>query len=104
MLFSIDVVWMYSNIDTKHSIKIIKEFSMHYSIEITEMQIPVDFVVACLKVIMKRNIFQFADTFWRQKNGAVMRPSCVVNYAFLYIGLLEILELLKDFKPWMPFY
>ena len=68
------------------------------------MQIPVDFVVACLKVIMKKNIFQFGNTFWKQKNGTTMETNCAVNYAFLYVGLLEILELLKDFESWMPFY
>ena len=104
ILFSINAVGMYSNIVTKHSIEIIRKFILRYAIEITEMQIPVDFVVTCLKVIMKRNIFQFGDTFWKQKNGAAMGTSCAVNYAFLYIGLLEMLELLKDFELWMPFY
>ena len=33
-----------------------------------------------------------------------MGTSCAVNYAFLYMGLLEMLELLRDFKLWMPFY
>ena len=65
MFFSIDAVGMYSNIDTEHGIKIIREFILRYAIEITELNIPVDFVVACLEVIMKRNIFQFGDTFWR---------------------------------------
>ena len=82
ILFSIDAVGMYSNIDTKHSIEIFRKFILCYVIEITKMQIPVDFVVACLKVIMKRNIFQFGDTFWKQKNGAVMGTSCVVNNGF----------------------
>ena len=104
MLFSIDAVGMYSNIDTEHGIEVIRKFILQYAIEISEMQIPVDFVIACLKVIMKRNIFQFGDTFWKQKNGAAMGTSCAVNYAFLYIGLLEMLEILKEFKPWMPFY
>ena len=104
MLFSIDAVGMYSNIDTEHGIEVIRKFILQYAIEISEMQIPVDFVIACLKVIMKKNIFQFGDTFWKQKNGAAMGTSCAVNYAFLYIGLLEMLEILKEFKPWMPFY
>ena len=104
MLFSIDAVGMYSNIYTEHGIEIIRKFILRYASEITEMHIPVDFVVACLKVIMKRNIFQFGDTFWKQKNGAAMGTSCAVNYTFLYIGLLEMLKLFKDFEPWMPFY
>ena len=53
---------------------------------------------------MKRNIFQFGDTFWKQKIGAAMGTSCAVNYAFLYIGLLKMLELIKEFELWMPLY
>ena len=91
MLFSIDAVEMYSNIDTKHGIEIIRNYTLRYAIEITEMQIPVDFVVACLKVIMRRNIFKFGDTFWTQKNDTAMETNCAVDYVFLYIVLLEML-------------
>ena len=30
--------------------------------------------------------------------------NCAVNYAFLYIGLLEMVGLIKEFEPWMSFY
>ena len=53
---------------------------------------------------MTRNIFQFGNSYWKQRNGTAMGTSCAVNYAFLYVGLLEIQELLTDFKDWMPFY
>ena len=33
-----------------------------------------------------------------------MGTSCAVNYAFLYIGLLEMNKLLTDFQLWLPFY
>lgn len=53
---------------------------------------------------MTRNIFQFGDTYWKQVNGTVMGTSCAVNYAFLYMGLLKMLELIHDFELWLPFY
>lgn len=53
---------------------------------------------------MTQNIFKFGDTYWVQKNGTAMGTSCVVNYLFLYIGLLKKRELLEDFELRMPFY
>ena len=53
---------------------------------------------------MRHNIFQFGNTFWIQKNSVAMGISYAVNYAFLYMGILEILELLQDFAMWMPFF
>ena len=37
MLFSIDAVGMYSNINIKHGIEIIKRFILRYAIEITKV-------------------------------------------------------------------
>ena len=48
---------------------------------------------------MTRNTFQFGDTFWKQIDRTAMRTSCAVNYAFLYMDLLEIIKLMNDFAP-----
>ena len=53
---------------------------------------------------MERNIFKFGDTFWKQINGTAMDTSCAVNYAFLYLALLEMVVLMQEFKTWMLFY
>jgi hypothetical protein len=57
---------------------------------------PVDLllVLKALEEIITRNIFQFGDTFWRQKQGCTMGTSSAVNYAYLYVGLLEV--------QWLP--
>ena len=34
----------------------------------------------------------------------VMGTYCAVNYAFLYVGLLEMVDLLKNFQLWLLFY
>jgi hypothetical protein len=51
---------------------------------------PIEFLLAALAKIMWNNIFQFDDTFWKQKRGCVMGTSSAVNYACLYVGLLEV--------------
>ena len=63
-----------------------------------------DFIINSLTTIMMSNIFEFGDTYWIQQNGTAMGTSCAVNYAFLYIGLLEMNKLLTDFQLWLPFY
>jgi hypothetical protein len=55
-------------------------------------------VLAALQEIMKNNIFQFGDTFWRQTSGTAMGTSTAVNYAVLYVALLKIKTLLKKYK------
>lgn len=53
---------------------------------------------------MEDNIIKFRNTFWCQLIDAAMGTLCAVNYAFLYVGLLEMRELLKDFEMWLLFY
>lgn len=103
-LFSVDAVGMYANIDTDHGIEVVEQFITKYGNKIKDFRIPLEFIKSCLTLIMKRNIFRFGDTFWKQQNGAAMGTSCAVNYAFLYMGLLEMLTLIKDFEQWMIFY
>ena len=65
---------------------------------------PVGFIVAALDEIMSNNIFQFGDTHWRQKQGCAMGTSTAVNYAYLYIGILEIQTLLKKYGAQLLFF
>jgi hypothetical protein len=96
-LFSADAVSMYSNINTDHGIKCIVEFLDLYKVLLPE-NFPKKMVVAALQEIMKNNIFQFGDTFWRQTSGTAMGTSTAVNYAVLYVALLEIKTLLTKYK------
>ena len=103
-LFSIDAVGMYTNIGTDHAINVIAEFMERYSSKLKDLNLPKKFIITCLEIIMTRNIFQFGDTFWKQIDGTAMGTSCAVNYAFLYVGLLEMVDLLKNFQLWLLFY
>jgi hypothetical protein len=59
---------------------------------------PKQFLIASLTEIMKNNIFQFGDTFWCQIRGTAMGTSRAVNYAVLYVALLETHILLKKYQ------
>jgi hypothetical protein len=65
---------------------------------------PVEFILASLEEIMTNNIFQFGDTFWRQRRGCAMGTSSAVNYACLYVGLLKVRRLLPRYKQQLLFF
>jgi hypothetical protein len=65
-LVSVDAVGMYSNIDTEHGIDVMPRWLTQYPAELTP-SMPIQF--AAIEEIMKNNIFQFGDTFWKQKRG-----------------------------------
>ena len=102
-LFSVDAIAMYSSIETEHGIEVVTEWLQRYRADLPKCM-PVDFIIAALSEIMKNNIFQFGNTFWRQKDGTAMGTSAAVNYAYLYVGLLEILRLLEKYEASLAFF
>jgi len=71
LLFTVDAVAMYTNIDTKEALdRLCSKVQPH--------------VLYALELIMKRNIFQFSDTWWLQKQGTAMgTPRLYVGYTVL---------------------
>jgi hypothetical protein len=102
-LFSVDAIGMYSNIDTDHGIDVLTQWLRDYRDNLPKCM-PVDFVIEALTEIMRSNIFQFGDTYWKQTRGCAMGTSAAVNYAYLYVGLLEVQRLLPRFKTCLPFF
>jgi hypothetical protein len=102
-LFSVDAVGMYSNIDTDHGVEVLTRWLTQWRAELPD-SMPVDFILASLEEIMTNNIFQFGDTYWRQRRGCAMGTSSAVNYACLYVGLLEVRRLLPRYNDHLLFY
>jgi hypothetical protein len=102
-LFSVDAIGMYSNIDTNHGIDVLTRWLRDYRDDLPKCM-PVDFIIEALTKIMRSNIFQFGDTYWKQTQGCTMGTSAAVNYAYLYAGLLEVQRLLPRFKTCLPFF
>ena len=95
-LFSVDAVGMYSNIDTDHGVDVMTRWLTQHN-ETLPASMPIDFILASLEEIMRNNIFQFGNTYWRQIRGCAMGTSSAVNYACLYVGLLEVRRLLPRY-------
>ena len=102
-LFSVDAVSMYSNIDTAHGLQVIAKWFRLYKADLPQ-NFPSAMLNAALELVMSDNILQFGDTFWRQLCGTAMGTSTAVNYANLYVGLLEVTRLLRKFKNQLLFY
>jgi hypothetical protein len=102
-LFSVDAVGMYSNIDTDHGVDVMTRWLTQHNAELPP-SMPIDFLLSSLSEIMRNNIFQFGDTIWRQKRGCAMGTSSAVNYACLYVGLLEVRRLLPRYKNNLLFF
>ena len=75
-LFMFDAVSMYTNIDTDHALTTIAAFLRTHDLA---LGMPTEALIAGLDLIMRWNVFQFGDTFWRQKSGTAMGtpPACM---------------------------
>jgi hypothetical protein len=102
-LFSVDAVGMYANIDTNHGVEVLTTWLREHGDQLPRAT-PVDFLIDALSEIMKNNILQFGDTVWRQTKGCAMGTSAAVNYAYLYVGLLEIQRLLPQYQTSLLFF
>ena len=91
------------NIDTNHGMKVTDKFVTKFKDEI-QAEVPIVFLQESLHIIMSQNTFQFEDTFWLQLIWYTMGTLAVVNYSYLYVGLLEMTSLLVNFKEYLLFF
>ena len=63
-----DAKAMYTHIDPDHAIEVMKAWFREYSGEIPVL-FPRTLFIEVLRIVLKRNIFQSGDTFWRQIVG-----------------------------------
>ena len=76
---------MYTNIDTTHGLKILKDF-------LTELQnegrlpdeFDIDVLVEAATLTMRWNLFEFGDSYFLQLLGTVMGPPVAVMWAAVY--------------------
>jgi hypothetical protein len=98
--FTADAVSMYTNIDTDHALTKISNLLRRLPPMATQHEITA--VNEALALIMKKNVFQFGNTYWLQLNGTAMgvSPSCA--YATLYFAAHE--ETFRTKYPELKFY
>jgi hypothetical protein len=102
-IFTGDAVGMYTNISTKHALKVIERFlrtspiCAHLTVYFRQA------IMHAMLIIMTSNLFQFGDTYWKQLTGTAMGTPPAPMYATLYYAIHE-LSFPKHLVAHMPLY
>ena len=88
---------MYRYICTDHTIEVIWQYFIEYE-DIIPEGTPKEFIIELLKKIMRNNMLQFCNTYWRQQTGTTMGTSYAMNYVNFYIVFLEMTQTLNNNK------
>ena len=99
-LFTMDAVSMYTNIDTDHALYTISDFLKSNPI-CSDINEPL--ITRAMEIIMRNNIFQFDDTYWKQLSGTAMGTPPACSYAAIYYAVHEY-SLLDQFATKLYFY
>jgi hypothetical protein len=100
-LFTADATSMYTNINTDAAIKAIHDYIMRNQAKFPTL--PLTPLIEALTLIMKRNVFQFGDTFWHQLMGTAMGAPPAPTYANISYGTHED-KLLPMFRHRLAYY
>jgi hypothetical protein len=102
-IFTADAKSMYTNIDTDTGIAAIQDF-----LEMNNERLPLNFpkklFLQILEVIMKNNIFSFADSYWLQTSGTAMGTPAACTYATVTYGQFENTVILPNFQTNLLYY
>jgi len=80
LFFSADAMSMYTNIDTPTGVNAVKSFIQTNRDKIPD-NFPSNLFIQILDLVMRNNIFSFADTFWLQLAGTAMGTPVACAYA-----------------------
>jgi hypothetical protein len=98
-LFTMDVVSMYTNIETDHALEVI---ATHLRSDPECYN--ADAIIDGLAIVICHCLFKFGDTYWHQINGTAMGAPPAPSYATLYYGIHEPNSLLPVFGPNLALY
>ena len=94
---------MYTSIDMTMGAASIRNF-LHTNKEGLPSDFPTNLFLDILEIIMRNNIFSFADTYWLQLSGTAMGTPAPCAYAMLTFGHFENTVLLPAFKDNLIYY
>ena len=86
-LFVADAVSYYTNIKTQQALREIGNYLRQN--EDRFRGIPIDALMAGLRLVMTYNVFTFGDTHWLQLSGTAMGTPPACNYATLFFAIHE---------------
>jgi hypothetical protein len=96
-IFSADATSMYTYIDTKTGLSTFQSFFQDNSNKIST-EFPVDLFLQVLEIVMKNNIFNFANSYGIQLSGMAMGTPAACVYATITFRHYENTVLLPEFK------
>ena len=82
MLVSIDVSALYTNIPQDQGVEAVREALL----ERESSEVPTDFIIRLLEIILKYNIFEFNDELYLQLIGTSMGTRPAVSYANIFMA------------------
>ena len=102
LLFSLDAIGMYPNIDTKDGLKTIKEWLLDPTI--VYLNLSTEFLLEALYLCMTEKLFYFGDLLFLQINDTAIDTLCAVVYANLYTGRKEKTLIIKKYAHQLSFF
>ena len=100
-IFTADATSMYTNIDTDAAISAIHHYIVTNHAKFPFL--PVHPLTEALTLLMKHNIFQFGDTYWKQLTGTAMGAPPAPTYANVSFATHEV-HLLEEFDDSLAYY
>ena len=102
-VFTADANSMYTNIDTEHAIRVISAWLDSLSDQLP-LDFPVNAVKEAMKIVMRNNIFEWGDIYFRQLLGTAMGTSAACMWATAYYGVHESNNLLPAYSAHLILY
>ena len=85
MLVTMDAIGLYTNIIHNEGIACMKtELNKRKNIEV-----PTDFILKLLHIILHNNVFEFHNTYWKQNIGAAMGSKPIPHYANTFMASID---------------
>ena len=100
LLVSIDVSSLYTNIPHDEGIQSILKFLTDKSLSYKYPKQPNPHVIAELANIVLKNVFEFDEDFYLQKQGTAMGTKMAPAYANLFMGTIETKLTHKNIREW----
>ena len=98
-LVTFDAISMYSNIDLDHAMPIMRHwFESYVPPPGSQPLANINALMSALNLVMRWNICQFGDSYFKQLIGTAMGTSCAVFFANLYFGAHEKHKILPVFQ------
>ena len=103
-VFTADANSMYTNIDTDHGLEILRQFLEELDEEgKLPPNIKIDIIIEAARIVMRWNIFEYGDCYFRQLVGTAMGTPAAVMWAIIYYYWHEKHCLLPKYGNKIPF-